>query len=123
MPRGLFPVALLALAAAPVHAQTVHDFSAKSSAHVELLPEGEVKTRIENAQFVPYEFWSGGESHPRLATITTTVVQTNHAEGYGPDSKVAVTVDDLSGKAPRRLASWSDPGVSGAVAGDFAVAT
>jgi hypothetical protein len=123
MTKRIFLAALLMLAAAPIRAQTVHDFTAKSSAHIELLPDGEVKTRIENAQFVPYDYWSGGESRPRLATIDTTVVETNHAEGYGPDSKVSVTVDDLSGKAPRRLASWSDPGVIGAVAGDFSVAT
>ena len=35
------------------------------------------------------------------------------AEGVDPGSTVSVTVDDLSGKEPRRLASFSEPGSEG----------
>jgi len=108
-----------ALVAAPASAQVVHELSAKSSARVEVTKnkDGEdvVIMAVRNARLVPYTLFTGDRQLPRLATVTTDVKTRTDAEGVDPTSVVVITVDDLSGAKPKRLASFSDPGSSGEV--------
>ena len=108
-----------ALWAAPAVAQTVHESTAKSSVRVEVTKnkDGEevVIMVARNAQLVPYTLFDGEHQLPRLATVTTDVKTRTDAEGVDPASTVTVTVDDLGGAKPKRLASFSDPGASGEV--------
>lgn len=108
-----------ALAAAPASAQVVHELSAKSSARVEVTKnkDGEdvVIMAVRNARLVPYTLFTGDRQLPRLATVTADVKTRTDAEGVDPTSMVTVTVDDLGGAKPKRIASFSDPGSFGEV--------
>jgi len=114
----LVAAALLPLAAA--HAQTAHDASATSTAHVETVKteEGEtaVVMKVRNARFVPYYIYAADNKYPtRLVTIVTEVLTRSDREGADPSSSVSVTVDDFSGAETKRLAAFSDPGTEGEV--------
>ena len=116
--RLMMAAALLPLAAA--HAQTAHDASATSTAHVETVKteEGEtaVVMKVRNARFVPYFIYADQNNYPpRLVTIVTEVLTRSDREGPDPSSTVSVTVDDLSGTETKRLAAFSDPGAEGEV--------
>ena len=94
-----------------------HSFSATSEITVEMTPEGMV-TRQRSVRFeaygaIPDDQRVGRGFPPRLATIATL------SEGRADElqSRVEVTVDDLSGPAPRRIAAFSDPGSSGRLLG------
>ena len=110
--------ALIPLAAA--HAQTAHDASATSTAHVETIKTEEggtaVVMKVRNARFVPYYIYAADNQYPaRLVTIVTEVLTRSDREGADPSSTVSVTVDDLSGTETKRLAAFSDPGSEGEV--------
>lgn len=119
--RALAIVSLTLIASTTGHAQISHDASAASTVHVEIVKnkEGEsvVAMTARNARFIPYVLYEDDQHLPRLATVTTDVRTRTDAEGVDPASTVAVTVDDLSGKEPKRLAAFSDPGADGAVLG------
>jgi hypothetical protein len=124
---------LLALAAVTglsplVHAQTFYDGTAASSVHIESASSSDagkaIVMSVRNAQLVPYVIyvWRDQQSsadalQTRLATITTDVKTRTDAEGVDPGSTVSVTVDDISSKEPRRLASFSEPGSEGVLLG------
>lgn len=93
-----------------------HDSTATSTATVEVRPDGSVAMTARNVRLIPYVAFNprGEPSYlPRLATVTTDVRTRSDAEGVDPASTVAVTIDDLSTQAPRRLASFTDPGSDG----------
>lgn len=124
---------LLALATvvgmiAPAHAETLYDGTAASSAHIESASSSDagkaIVMSVRNARLVPYVIyvWRDQQSsadalQARLATITTDVKTRTDAEGVDPGSTVSVTVDDVSAKEPRRLASFSEPGSEGVLLG------
>src|SRR6266567_1484951 len=117
---------LLSLALiSPVRAQTLYDGTASSSVHVESTSSSDagkaIVMSVRNARLVPYVIYVWRDQQQsdadalqaRLATITSDVKTRTDAEGVDPGSTVSVTVDDLSGKEPRRLASFSEPGSEG----------
>jgi hypothetical protein len=119
-PTLCLAAALVAVALVAAHAQTGHDASATSSAHVETVKTDEggtaVVMKVHNARFVPYYTYAADNDYPaRLVTIVTDVLTRSDREGPDPSSTVSVTVDDLSGKEPKRLAAFSDPGDEGEV--------
>jgi hypothetical protein len=95
-----------------------HELSATSNAVIEIAPDGTVVTRASNVRLVPYALFDGNHQLPRLATVTSDVRRRTDAEGDDPASTVSVTVDDLSAAAPRRLATFSDPGSEGVLLGE-----
>jgi hypothetical protein len=130
MTRNLPWAALGALAlASPLHAQTLYDGTASSSVHVESTSSSDagkaIVMSVKNARLVPYVIYvwrdpqqSGADAlQARLATVTTDVKTRTDAEGVDPGSTVTVTVDDLSAKEPRRLASFTEPGSEGVMLG------
>jgi hypothetical protein len=114
-------VPLTFIAASTGRAQVTHDVTATSSVHVEIgkNKDGEsvVVMVARNARFIPYVLYENDKHLPRLATVTTDVRTRTDAEGVDPASTIAVTVDDLSAKEPKRLAAFSDPGADGVVLG------
>jgi len=126
-------LALLALAMligliAPARTQTLYDGTATSSVHVESVSSSDagkaIVMSVRNARLVPYVIyvWRDPQAdadapRARLATITTDVKTRTDAEGIDAGSTVSVTVDDVSASAPRRLASFSEPGSEGAMLG------
>lgn len=83
-----------------------------------------VVMQARNARLVPYVLYDGDKHHARLATSTTDVRTRTDAEGTDPASTVSFTIDDVSGKEPKRLSSFSDPGATGQIVGErYAVAT
>jgi hypothetical protein len=130
MTRSLALVALGAVTlAAPAWGQTLYDGTASSSVHVESTTSSDagkaIVMSVKNARLVPYVIyvWRDAQQsdadalQARLATITTDVKTRTDAEGVDPGSTVSVTVDDVSGKEPRRLASFSEPGAEGVMLG------
>ncbi|WP_207462064.1 hypothetical protein [Azospirillum sp. SYSU D00513] len=110
------PILLAGLTATgPAAAEPIrHEARATSTATVEV--EGDrIDMRTHTVRLLPYVAFERGTPKPRLATVSLDVHTSTHAEGVDPDSKVSVAVDDLSGPAPRRLASFSAPGNEGAV--------
>jgi hypothetical protein len=102
----------------------VHDFAAASSARVEIMSDDVVVMHAKNARLVPYVLYDGDRHLARLATVTTDVRTRTDAEGTDPTSTVSFTIDDLSGKEPKRLSSFGDPGATGEIIGErYAVAT
>ena len=99
-----------------------HQSTATSSATVTVAADGTVSMTARNARLIPYTLFntSGGNPtvFPRLATVTTDVRKRSDAEGEDPSSSVSVTVDDLSGTQPRRLAEFTDPGSRGELVGE-----
>src|SRR5262249_51450810 len=126
-------IRLLALGALalspPAWGQTLYDGTASSSVHVESTTSGDagktIVMSVKNARLVPYVIyvWRDAQQsdadalQARLATITTDVKTRTDAEGVDPGSTVTVTVDDVSAKEPRRLASFSEPGSEGVMLG------
>ncbi|MBX6323371.1 MAG: hypothetical protein IRY94_16225, partial [Rhodospirillaceae bacterium] len=100
-------------AAAAGGAERRHEAAASSHAEVAVAPDGTLTLHARNARLEPYALFDGERYLPRLATVTTDVRQRTDAEGYDPSSTVSVTVDDLSGPTPVRLAAFSDPGAAG----------
>ena len=86
----------------PAGADSVHEFSASSTARIAIRADGNVAMLVRNSRLVPYILYDG-ERHARLATITTDVRSRTDAEGVDPHSTVSFTVDDLSGAIPKRL--------------------
>jgi hypothetical protein len=131
MTRRVSSAALCALlsAAPAAWAQTSYDGTASSSVHIESTSSSDaskaILMRVKNARLVPYVIyvWRDAQQSDadalqvRLATITTDVTTHTDAEGVDPSSTVTVTVDDVSGKEPRRLASFSEPGSEGVMLG------
>ena len=131
--KRLAPIAVIAalapLAVAPAAAQTLYDGTASSSVHVESTSSSDagraIVMSVKNARLVPYVIyvWRDAQQsdadalQARLATITTDVKMRTDAEGVDPNSTVSVTVDDVSGKEPHRLASFSEPGSEGVMLG------
>jgi len=119
-------VAVAASASVEAKAET-HELSAPSSVRVDILPDGVVATRTRNTQFVPFELYEDVDGKPayraRLATVTASVGRRTDREGYDPNSTVSVAVDDLSGMAPKRLSSFSDPGAYGELVENLYFAT
>jgi len=99
-------------------AEIEHDVSASSSAVVEVLADGTVKTHARNTTLIPYALFDGELHLARLAAVTTDVIRRTDAEVDDPGSSVSVTVDDLSAGQLKRLASFSDPGSAGAMLGE-----
>lgn len=99
-----------------------HESTATSTATVTVTPEGTVSMQVRNARLVPYTLFNTSGEHPtvfpRLATVTTDVRKRSDAEGEDPSSTVSVTIDDLWGAVPRRLAEFTDPGSQGELAGE-----
>ena len=130
MRMDLVMVALATLAlTAPAWGQTFYDGTASSSVHVESTSSSDagraIVMSVRNARLVPYVIYVWRDGQPsdadalqaRLATITTEVKTRTDAEGVDPSSTVSVTVDDVSAKEPRRLASFSEPGSEGVMLG------
>lgn len=112
------------LAVMPVAlADTVFDFTAPSSTHLERKADGTIEMRVRNARFVPYTIFRNDKQVLRLATINYDVRTSTGAEGTNPASTIAITVDDLSAPTAKRLASYSDPGAKADIVGDYSVAT
>jgi hypothetical protein len=119
----------LVLTASAAWAQTSYDGTASSSVHVESTTSSDagraIVMSVKNARLVPYVIyvWRDAQQsdadalQARLATITTDVKTRTDAEGVDPGSMVTVTVDDVSAKEPRRLASFSEPGSEGVMLG------
>ena len=99
-----------------------HESTATSTAAITVDPDGTVSMTARNARLIPYTLFntSGGNPtvFPRLATVTTDVRKRSDAEGEDPSSSVSVTIDDLSGTEPRRLAEFTDPGSRGELVGE-----
>ncbi len=124
----LLGLGILALAA-PASGQTLYDGTASSSVHVESTTSSDagkaIVMSVKNARLVPYVIYVWRDPHQsdadalqaRLATITTDVKTRTDAEGVDPGSTVSVTVDDVSGKEPKRLASFTEPGSEGVMLG------
>lgn len=108
-----------ALLAAPAGAAEIkHDFSATSTATVEITGDGVMVQHVRNARLEPYGLFDGERTLPRLATVTIDLKRRSDAEGDDPASTVSVTVDDLSAAQPKRLASFTDPGSEGDILGE-----
>lgn len=115
---AFFAAALAGLAVPAFGADTHHEATANSSATIDVKPDGTVTIHARNARLIPYAFFDGTKHWPRLATVTTDVGRRTDAEGDDPSSTVSVTVDDMSGDSPKRLATFSDPGSDGAMLGE-----
>jgi len=125
----LAALAALLAVSAPAAAQTLYDGTASSSVHIESTSSSEsgraIVMSVKNARLVPYALyvWRDPQQsdadalQARLATITTDVKTRTDAEGVDSGSTVTVTVDDVSGEAPRRLASFTEPGSEGVMLG------
>ena len=114
---GLALAAMLLLGTARAQEPLRHGFTATSDITVEITPEGMV-TRQRSVRFqaygaIPDNLRAGAGFPPRLATVTTVT----EGSADEPRSRVEVTVDDLSGPAPRRIAAFSDPGSEGRLLG------
>lgn len=113
----------------PALGQTLYDGTASSSVHVESTTSSDagkaIVMSVKNARLVPYVVyvWRDAQQsdadalQARLATITTNVKTRTDAEGVDPGSTVTVTVDDVSSKDPRPLASFTEPGSEGVMLG------
>ena len=113
----------------PAWGQTLYDGTASSSVHVESTTSSDagkaIVMSVKNARLVPYVVyvWRDAQQsdadalQARLATITTNVKTRTDAEGVDPGSTVTVTVDDVSSKDPRPLASFTEPGSEGVMLG------
>ena len=127
--RALIALASLVAMTTTAHAQTLYDGTTESSVHIESVNSSDagraIAMSVKNARLVPYVIYvwrdaqqSDAEAlQARLATITTDVKTRTDAEGVDPGSMVSVTVDDVSGKEPHRLASFSEPGSEGVMLG------
>jgi len=115
----MFAAAAFCLGAAVAAAEepVTHQSTATSSASVTVLPDGTVAMSASNAHLIPYTLFNTGGDHPtvfaRLAAVTTSIRKRSDAEGIDPSSTVMVTIDDLSGPTPHRLAEFTDPGAEG----------
>jgi hypothetical protein len=107
------------LAAPAGAAELKHDFSATSTATVEITGEGVMIQHVRNSRLEPYGLFDGEHTLPRLATITFDVKRRSDAEGDDPASTVSVAVDDLSAATPKRLAAFTDPGSEGDILGEL----
>lgn len=116
----------IAAAVGARHAMAVdpvkHESTATSSATVTVASDGTVTMTARNARLIPYTLFNTSGDHPtvfpRLATVVTDVRKRSDAEGEDPASSVSVTIDDLSGATPRRLAEFTDPGSRGELVGE-----
>jgi hypothetical protein len=107
------------LLAAPAGAAEIkHDFSASSTATVEITGDGVMVQHVRNSRLEPYGLFDGERTLPRLATVTIDLNRRSDAEGDDPSSNVAVTIDDLSAAQPKRLAAFTDPGSEGDIMGE-----
>jgi hypothetical protein len=119
---GSIVVALI-LAGAPAAglADATLDVTGTSSAHVVITTgaDGEKTTAVtfRNVRFDTYQVFVGekGEQPSRLATITSEYTLRTDREPADPDAHLTVTVDDISTGALKRIASFTDPGQSGAI--------
>jgi hypothetical protein len=115
----LLAVSMFSIVAAQA-AEVKHEASATSSAEVAVQADGTLVMQARNGRLVPYGLFDGEHYQPRLATVTTDVKQRTDTEGVDPSSTVTVTIDDLSGATPKRLAEFTDPGSEGEVlAGEY----
>ena len=127
--RSLITLASLIAMTTTAHAQALYDGTAESSVHIESVNSTEagkaMVMRVKNARLVPYVIyvWRDPQQsdadalRARLATVTTAVMTRTDAEGVDPNSTVTVTVDDVSGREPKRLASFTEPGSEGVMLG------
>jgi hypothetical protein len=114
----------LAVAAVAADTPKAHNFTAASSARIEIMPDDVVVMQAHNARLVPYVLYDGDRHRARLATITTDVRTRTDAEGTDPASTVSFAIDDVSGAEPKRLSSFGDPGATGEIVGErYSVAT
>jgi hypothetical protein len=92
------------------------DLKAGSSIAITRGTDGAYAARIRNSRFIPYvALDESGASHFRLVTIATNEELRTDREPVDPAAEVSVTVDDVAGDKPRRLAAFKDAGADGAV--------
>jgi hypothetical protein len=102
-------------------AQTGIDATGTSSAHVEISTgaDGQKTTAVtvRNVRFDTYQVFVGEKRDPqsRLATITSEFTLRTDREPVDPNAHITVAVDDLSTGALKRIASFTDPGQTGAI--------
>lgn len=92
-----------------------YTLTAPSVAHIQRKADGHYKIQAQESQFwLTQDAARHANFVPRLVT-TTTHWSWDDEEKYS----VVVTIDELAGRTPRRIAKFSDPGVTGHVlAGD-----
>lgn len=111
-------LSLLLLAAAvtaPIAAAAI-DLRASSAVSVTKNGDGSYAARIKNTRFIPYlTLDENGASHFRLVTVATNEELRTDREPVDPAATVSVTIDDMAGAKPKRLAAFKDPGSDGVV--------
>lgn len=97
------------------HGATGADLQGRSTSKVEKRADGFQTVSVENTTFVPYAVFNGKDSSYALR-MATLVTRFKFATGQEPapfDATVAVSIDDVSGAAAKRLVSFTDPGAEG----------
>ncbi|HVJ44337.1 MAG TPA: hypothetical protein VM639_22735 [Dongiaceae bacterium] len=102
----------------------IADFKATSSVSITRGSDGGFAARVKNTRFIPYlTLDEQGVSHFRLVTVATNEELRTDREPADPTALVSVTVDDMAGDKPKRLAAFQDLGADGVVAADRYFAT
>lgn len=120
----LLPAAVLLTLVLSLHGRAeTYRATAPSDITVQITPDRQVvhqkSVRYEVFSAIPDDIKVGVPFETRLATITTLSDRENDDE----TNTVEVTVDALSGPAPRRIAAFSDPGSTGTVSSPYFITT
>jgi hypothetical protein len=114
--KRLLPVLLATAAITAATTAYAIDLKAGSSISIVKGGDGSYAARVKNSRFIPYVTLDDkGISHFRLVTVATNTELRTDREPVDPAAEVSVTVDDVGGDKPKRLAAFQDPGADGVV--------
>ncbi|HVI91772.1 MAG TPA: hypothetical protein VM659_25990 [Dongiaceae bacterium] len=112
--KYLLPLLLATTAIAACPPARAIDLKAGSSVSIVKSADGIYAARVKNTRFIPYVTLDDkGISHFRLVTVATNAELRTDREPVDPMAEVSVTVDDVAGDKPKRLAAFKDPGADG----------
>lgn len=116
LPLLLIAAAVAASGAAQAGDQKLTDLKATSTVSIAKDGEGSYAARVTNSRFLPYvTLDEQGISHFRLLTVVSSQELRTDREPVDPAAQVSVTVDDIAGDKPKRLAAFKDTGADGAL--------
>ena len=122
--KRLLPVLLATAAITAATTADAIDLKAGSSVSIVKGADGSYAARVKNSRFIPYVTLDDkGISHFRLVTVATNAELRTDREPVDPAAAVSVTVDDVAGDKPKRLAAFTDPGADGVVVAEHYFAT
>lgn len=120
----LIPVSILLTLTLPACGEvTTYRATAPSGITVQVTPDGVVvhqrSVRYEVYPAIPDDITVGVPFDPRLATITTVT----DGKADDQDNTIEVTIDALTGPAPHRIATFSDPGATATIVSPYFITT